>query len=648
MVFIKDIYVILAFHAHELLWDLPETLLSTLDESNPMKDTILDENYLEKRRDEGRDIYALSIKFGDNLNAPLCVEYSNELLHQLEDIVPRAFQKLKEGYARGRLYPLYGHAHHTHVSLLREKEITQEILWNMQYLHSLMEVPYPKYNGLFAPEASYSYHKMAGIRDANIDYVIFPHLSAMKAPFQLEGDGDYRYKPFWLKTDHGDLLAFPRNFPISQEIWRPITRMKREEVKFQGYMLGEFPVFGNEYLHPEKEKFPIDLAAGVELYKKVLRQELEKAPSGGVLVYIQDLELMDFGDLALVIMERAWQEVLPEMREKMRIHFVTPDQYIDDVLQGGKIEELPVLKFKEMTWAPEIRLILRVDGHYPPLGVTGVGAYDLEKTGLGRHPHVFWENGKYFCGIFDTLADNFNISLDIPAYGERLNITGYDLNKENPITRAVLYLRLMKRACNWGWRPTEGRQKIPCLKGYLFCTTLLKKLAECPEELILHERPKKIDERNIVGIIRTLEVFIDGRINYLRDGMERYAAEKGADLAAFNQEIEEVLRWKEIALKKAVELYGANKSGLAGPDGMKKILLALRDYCQAVFMATEHLQRVWAQAPDTEYMVENMYRYLYRLYPPLFPALLDELDALSPQEIEEFFAALQKEVPVKG
>ncbi|MGI6308398.1 MAG: glycoside hydrolase [Dethiobacteria bacterium] len=642
----KDVYVILAFHAHELLWDLPEILLSSLDERNPMKDTILDENYMQKRREEGRDIYSLSIKFGDSLNAPLCVEYSNELLHQIEDVVPHAFQKLKEGYARGRLHPLYGHAHHTHVSLLREKEITQEILWNMQFLHNYMQVPYPKYNGLFAPEASYSYHKMAGIKEANVDYVIFPHLSAMKAPFHLQGRGDYRYKPFRLKTNRGDLLAFPRNFPISQEIWRPITKMKRKDVKFQGYMLGEFPVFGNEYLYHEREEFPIDMEAGVELYKKVLREELEKAPPGGVLVYIQDLELMDFGDLALIIMEQAWKEVLRETRENLRIYFVTPDEYIDDTLQGGKIEELPVVEFGEMTWAPEIRLILRVDGHYPPLGVTGVGRYDLEKTGLYRHPHIFWENGKYFCGIFDTLADNFNISLEIPAHGERLNATGYDLPQENPDNQAVLYLRIMKRACNWGWRPTEGRQKLPCLKGYLFCTALLQKMAEHPEELIFNHHLKKIEERNIAGIVRTLEVFIDGRINYLQYGMEQYAAEKGEDLAAQYQEIGEALKWKELAVGKAVELYDVNKSNLDWPEKMEKILLALRDYCQAVFMSTEHIQRIWGKIPDTEFMVEKMYKYLYEIYPPLFPSMLDELDSLGPQEIEDFFAALKKDSPV--
>ena len=59
----KDLYVILAFHAHELLWDLPGKL-SYLEDENPMKETILDENYIKKRKEEGRDVYTLRYPAG--------------------------------------------------------------------------------------------------------------------------------------------------------------------------------------------------------------------------------------------------------------------------------------------------------------------------------------------------------------------------------------------------------------------------------------------------------------------------------------------------------------------------------------------------------------------------------------------------------
>lgn len=641
----KNIYVVFAFHAHELLWDLPRTMLSYLEDDNPMKNSVLDENYIKKRKEEDRNIYELSIQFGENLAAPLCMEFSNELLSQIREVLPTTFQHLSEAYARGRFHPLYGHAHHAHVALLRPEEITQEIQWNMQYLHNYMNIPYPKYNGLFASEASYISAKMPAIAQANIDYVIFPHLNEEKNPFKITGEGDYTFKPFLIKTGQQNILAFPRNFPISQEIWRPITRMKRDEVKFQGYMLGEYPVFQNEYMGNTVEKYPIDLEEGVGIYKDVLLQELEKAPQNGVLVYIQDLELMDFGDIALEIMERAWKEILEEQKEAYIFQFVTPDQYIDRVLKLEGLSSLPELEFDRTTWAPEIRLVLRADGHYPPLGVNNE-RYSKEKTGLYEHPHIFWESGKYFCGIFDTLVDNFNISLHVSGHGERFTDTKYNLGQESLDIQAVMYLRIMKRACNWGWRPTEGRQKLPCLNGFLLSSVLLKQLEDYPWDLLFNRRLTRLDEKNLVGLVELLDVFINQRVNYLQYGLEKLAARTAVDPSVLLSEAEEVFKWKNMAVQRAAELFVLNRAAGDERQRIKKSIELIRDYCQAVFMSTEHIQRMWMKVPDTDFMVEKMYEYLYNIYPPLFPVMMSRIDAMEAEEIEEYFAGCKVESPV--
>ncbi len=640
----KDVYIVLAFHAHELLWDLPERLLSYLEEGNPMKGTICDQNYIKKRKQEGRDVYSLGVRLGEILNAPVCVEYSNELLQQLSEVEPGILDYLAAQYRGGRLYPVYGHAHHTHISLLTAGEVTQEILWNAQYLHNLLEVPHPKYKGLFPAEASLSHDKLEGIVEANIDYLIFPHLEPEKVPFEVTGSGDYVYRPFIIKTPRRNLLAFPRNFPISQEIWRPITRMKRDEVKSQGYKLGDYPVFFNEYLTGQLERFPISLDEGVELYKAVIRQELDQAPPDAVLVYIQDLELMDFGDLAVEIMIRSWQELLAEDRGKYRLNFVTPDQYIDRVLKNEGLSRLPEIKFKEINWAPEIRVVLRADGHYPPAGVADAGSYSKQETGLYRRPHCFWENGKYYCGIFDSLLEMFNIKLNCTGHGERIASTGYDLAREDLDTQAVMYLRLMKRACNWGWRPTEGRQKRPCLDGYLLAGVLLKKIDLYPPEMIISCQEVPINTRLILGLAEVLKVFVDCRLDYLRYGMEKYMAEKGADLSAAYRQIEEVNRWRQVALQKAGQMYTVTRTrGAAVIPRLKQFISLLQDYSQALFMATECIQKIWGEVPEVEFMVDKMYEYLYQPYPPLFPSLMDFVDSASEPEMESYFASLQVE-----
>lgn len=640
----KDLYVILAFHAHELLWDLPEKLLSYLEDENPMKKTILDANYIKTREEEGRDVYTLGIQLGERLDAPICVEYSNELLQQIQEIIPEIFERIQKAFQEGRLSPIYGHAHHTHVSLLKEKEISQEIIWNMQYLHDYMAVPHPRYKGYFSPEASYSAAKLGGVAGANIDYVVFPHLQEKKVSFELEGPGDHLYKPFWITAPHRPLLAFPRNFPISQEIWRPITRMKRDEVKNQGYKLGDYPVFFNEYLSGQGEPFPIEMEDGVALYKEVLRQELNQAPPDGVLLYIQDLELMDFGDLAIEIIARAWQGLLEEDRELYRVHFVTPEEYIDEVLKVEGFEQLPRVKFKQVCWAPEIRLVLRADGHYPPLGVDGVDRYSIEKSGQYGKPLIFWENGKYFCGICDTLVENFGITEKIPVHAVGLARTGYDLAREDLDTQVILYRRLMKRACNWGWRPTEGRQKRPCLDGYLLCAALLKKIDRCPDLFILFRELRPLDSRHIVGLVETLKVFVDSRIGYLRFGLEKYMADRGGEFSEVYRFIEEVTRWKKVAVQKAAALYSVNlNENITAVTRMKQLLSLMQEYCQALFMATEYLQKIWGELPDVDYMVDRMYEYLYEIYPPLFPEMVNRIDGMSEEEVERYFAALEKD-----
>jgi len=640
----KKVYVILAFHAHELLWDLPEKLLSYLDEGNPMKDTILDENYIKKRKEEGRDVYTLGVQLAEKLNAPICVEYSNELLHQLSDVEPEVFQTLKQAYQQGVKYPLYGHAHHTHVSLLNPEEIAREINWNMEYLHYRMGAPFPRYKGAFSPEASYSADKIAGLEKANVDYVIFPHLDPQKTSYQVHGKGDITYRPFWIQGERKSILALPRNFPVSQEIWRPITCMKRDEVKNQGYKLGEYAVFTNEYLTGNTEPFPINMDEGVEMYKEVLRRELEQAPPDGVLVYIQDLELMDFGDIAIEILARSWKELLEEDRGKYQVEFVTPDEYLDEVVNNQETSSLPRVEFQQICWAPEIRPVLRTDGHYPPLGVEDTGQYGARKTGVYDHPLVFWENGKYYCGIFDYFLNSFNIDHRVPVTAIRLDATGYDLSLEEPDTRAVVYARLMKRACNWGWRPTEGRQKLPCLKGYLICRTLLEKMERYPPDFMFYEKPGALDNRHLVGLAEVLKIFIDQRVDYLKYGLEKYMAKEGADLSRAYWEIEQVHQWKEKAVEKAAEMFRVNRDeSIPFSYRIKQMLLLMQEYSLAVFMATDYLQKVWGVAPDPEFLVDRMYEYLYRVYPPLFPQMIDRIDAMNEKEIEDYFQEFQRE-----
>lgn len=68
-----------------------------------------------------------------------------------------------------------------------------------------------------------------------------------------------------------------------------------------------------------------------------------EAPDKGLILYIQDLELMDFGDVALDILEAAWKRVLKE--DAAGVRFVSPDEYLEERV-------MPHFDRRNSSWKP--------------------------------------------------------------------------------------------------------------------------------------------------------------------------------------------------------------------------------------------------------------------------------------------------------
>ncbi|MBN1617080.1 MAG: hypothetical protein JW875_07180, partial [Spirochaetales bacterium] len=64
-----------------------------------------------------------------------------------------------------------------------------------------------------------------------------------------------------------------------------------------------------------------------------------------------------------------------------------------------------------------------------------------------------------------------------------------------------------------------------------------------------------------------------------------------------------------------------------------KLLTEFKEYCRSVFLSFDHLQRVWIHSGNEEYLLFKMYDYLFKLYPPLFPAIL--VSTLTEEEIKK-------------
>lgn len=639
----KQVNVMLAFHAQEPLWDLPRAVLRTMRDEDVRREAVGNDNWIKKRAEAGRDIYANLIDFGGRLGATVCLEATNEVLMQVRRYMPGTFERLGAAYRSGALYPVYGNAFHTHIAMLTDAELADELRLNREFLRDVMGAPEPRHAGAFPMEGSIDARKLAGFRQAGMEYVIFPNLSPKKMRYRFEWPdaasarryGDTPSEVYTAFTIDGGLLALPRHFPISQEIWRPITKQAPDRLAPQGYILGRWHVLDEEYRDRRHVEFPITRGQGVDEYQGVLRRALRDAPDGGLLLYIQDLELMDFGEEALDILGEAWEAVRRE--DIAGVRFVTPDVYIDELRARGAA--LPRMKFHQASWAPEIRLVLRSDGHYPPLHAGQHEGIDTDTEVFRRWPFIFWEPGRFIADAMKSLLVSFGHGLDIPMTGAGLDARGYDFAGLDDASRLAVHMRAIQRACNFGWQPDEARHKWPYMHALAILEILRGELkggaSPGGERAARSFRP--LPECALRGLDRVLEIIVDTRVAYLRRGIERLGARVGTPEK--RAEAEQHLRDAEARRKRASALVrqaiagNAKSAATCASDdrAIARMLALLQEHCKDVYLAINEIQRAWMCIDDTAGMIEEMYAYLYELYPPKFPQILREL--LGPEEL---------------
>ncbi len=631
----KDIFIILAFHAHEPLWDLPAELQKLVTDQR-VNYAISPENYMRKRAKEGRNIYRDLIAMAMELDVPVTLDITNELLHQIRDVLPRTFEEMVRSYRNRLIHPLYTCAHHTHAAFLSPEEIVEELNWNRQFLHEYMNIPEPERKGFFFTEASVDSTLIPALEKEGIEYIVFPHLNPRKAQYATSSSRyNYVFNPFKVGRN---MIALPRHFRVSQEIWRPITRWYPNEVMYQGYLMGQYFVFDNEYREQRFLSTPIGKAQAVKDYKGVLVGALRAAPSRGLILYIQDLELMDFGDVALEILSEAWARV--KELKNFRLHFVTPDDYFDEIKPHQR--RLPKVRFHRISWAPEIRLVSRSDGHYPPLEAGEFRGIDAVAEIFPHRPFIFWDMGKYLTGLFTRLIQAFGFKTTARLSAVLLSKERYVLGKLPYEKRIPLHLRLMKRACNWGWRPDEGRHKRPYLHGLLISDSILLLQKLYPENL--PEPRITADWPHIEGLSRLLEVLVDTRVDYLNFGLARQHDERNFEPNEALRELDYVRDFREKAGRAAeiIRQMVEQKQHFDQPSIFwERFLIELTEHCRSTFLSLDHIQRAWGKGGDVDFLVEAMYKYLYDLYPPKCPEIMEQIEG-SAEESEEIDASNAK------
>ena len=123
-------------------------------------------------------------------------------------------------------------------------------------------------------------------------------------------------------------------------------------------------------------------------------------------------------------------------------------------------------------------------------------------------------------------------------------------------------------------------------------------------------------------------------MDYLRYGLKKLYQEQDIDLSAAEKLFAEVENWKRIALDKGRDLFLLYREK---PADYHSFLKLLQDYSLAVYMATDSIQRIWGISQDPDLLVDLMYKYLYKIYPPQFPQMVEKIDSLSEEEVDDYF-----------
>ena len=141
---------------------------------------------------------------------------------------------------------------------------------------------------------------------------------------------------------------------------------------------------------------------------------------------------------------------------------------------------------------------------------------------------------------------------------------------------------------------------------------------------------ERINDDTFEGLKRILEFLVDIRIDYLLFGLDVLKIEKNIDIGASIEKIDHAKSYRQLAqsyIEFAQKIYWENLSkNIKNNDSWLVFLEKIREYSRCVFISTDHIQRAWMHAQDTDTLLISMYNYLYDLYPPKLPAILDEIN----------------------
>ena len=601
----KNLYVILGFHAHEPSKDLGNQILQEAVDPDIKRGLPFD-NLMAKNSPLIRDTFLALIQLAKNFNVPICLAASNEILLQLRNVAPETFTKLREAYQERSIHPIFNFAYEAHVLFTTPEEVQDEVRLNTEFLEDVLEVSsakYVKHKGLFPPECSIDGKKINAFTAAGIEYIIAPHLKDQFINYTVTPPCDVDFSP--LQLENG-VAVFPRHHSVSEGLWQVLTRLKPKWAVQQGYLLGEYPVFAQEYTTGQYLKFPISLQEAIDEYTNILRQVVTDAPDNGVICSMQKLDMMDFGEWALGIIGAAWQNIMAD--NLAQINFVTPDMILD----ARNKATFSRIKLDEVCWYPENRVIINIDGQYPPLGVAEYNNYKVGEKLWKKWPFIFWEPGRQLITIFHSLFQSYGFKTTLRIKVREMmqqNLLNIDVGEQ-----AAFNLRLIKRSTNWLATIDEELLRETFLHAYY----IAKKLSAINLD---PSRFQRISDETLVSLDNSLEIMLGQRANILQTNVKKMEQSKMVSYTLAYTYLNNANVWKDKATFALRNAQNLNRSG----KNTKDLMLALTDCFKGAFLCLDSIHHTTKDMPEKEFVYSEIYKQLYKTFPP---KLLTSLEML--------------------
>jgi hypothetical protein len=173
---------------------------------------------------------------------------------------------------------------------------------------------------------------------------------------------------------------------------------------------------------------------------------------------------------------------------------------------------------------------------------------------------------------------------------------------------------MIKRASNWTPTLDEDLLREVFLHAYF----ILRRMSVANLD---PERFQRISDETLTGLDATLDILLGQRILLLQANIKKMEQTKMVSYPLAYTYLSGAAVWKD---KASFALRNAQNLNRAGKN-IKDLVVNLSECCKAVSLCLDSIKHTTKDLPEKEFVYTEMYKQLYKTFPPKLHAALDML-----------------------